>query len=244
MRFRVAFASFVVLAAFIACNSVKTVPIDNEDETAKDASIEATTPIIDAGIDAIDATDAADATIVVVAPTITPNGGNYSGAEEVQLNAPLGEAIYYTTDGTTPTAVSTPYTGGFQVKCATTVVKAIAIEDGASSDVVTATFTFVLPFTTIPPTISPTSGQYDAGFVDVTMTAPGKPFCDDSDAGFDRLGYTLDLRAPSCAPDSGTIAYTGPVRVGGDAGSSVTVKVIACESDTYGTEITSATYSF
>ncbi|HMT74333.1 MAG TPA: chitobiase/beta-hexosaminidase C-terminal domain-containing protein, partial [Chitinophagaceae bacterium] len=53
--------------------------------------------------------------------------------------------IYYTTDGSTPTASSTIYTVPFNVTT-TTTVKAIAIDNGGvSSGVVSATYTFVTP---------------------------------------------------------------------------------------------------
>ena len=55
--------------------------------------------------------------------------------------------IYYTTDGTEPTAASTAYTAPFTVS-ATTTVKAIAVLNGQSSAVMEATYTYKEPQTT------------------------------------------------------------------------------------------------
>ncbi|MGN0700804.1 MAG: chitobiase/beta-hexosaminidase C-terminal domain-containing protein, partial [Oscillospiraceae bacterium] len=78
----------------------------------------------------------------VAAPVISPNGGTFSGSVKVTITCDTeGAAIYYTTDGTEPSANSTLYEGAFTLT-ATTTVKAIAIKDGmVDSEVVTATFT-------------------------------------------------------------------------------------------------------
>ena len=74
------------------------------------------------------------------APVITPNGGSFSGYCEISITAQEGAAIYYTTDGTEPTAFSTKYTGKFTIT-ATTTIKAIAFVGEAKSSVTSATFT-------------------------------------------------------------------------------------------------------
>ena len=78
----------------------------------------------------------------VAAPTFSPNGGTFSGSQEVTITcATEGATIYYTTDGTEPTKESTLYEGAFTLT-ATTTVKAIAIKDGlVDSEIATATFT-------------------------------------------------------------------------------------------------------
>ena len=79
----------------------------------------------------------------VEAPTITPNGGTYTAAQEVTLAcATAGATIYYTLDGTDPTTASTVYSAPFTVS-ETTTVKAMAAAEGMSnSSITTATFTF------------------------------------------------------------------------------------------------------
>ena len=75
----------------------------------------------------------------VAAPSIS---GNTSFAEstQVSMSGPDGAEIRYTTDGSVPTAESTLYSAPFSLT-ATTVVKAIAIKNGVSSEVTAKTFT-------------------------------------------------------------------------------------------------------
>ena len=71
-------------------------------------------------------------------PTIS--GANpFTESTEVTMSGPEDAEIYYTTDGSTPTAQSTLYEGGFTLSD-TTTVKAIAIKDGESSEVSTKLF--------------------------------------------------------------------------------------------------------
>ena len=76
-------------------------------------------------------------------PTITP-GGPYTvsnGPQTVTITSPdPGVSIYYTTNGTTPTSGSTPYTGPFVISATgTTPVNAIAILGSVQSTVATST---------------------------------------------------------------------------------------------------------
>ena len=71
-------------------------------------------------------------------PTIS--GANpFTESTEVTMSGPEDAEIYYTTDGSTPTAQSTLYEGGFTLSD-TTTVKAIAIKNGESSEVSTKLF--------------------------------------------------------------------------------------------------------
>jgi Chitobiase/beta-hexosaminidase C-terminal domain len=78
----------------------------------------------------------------IPAPTISPTGGTFGAAQTVTLTDSAATAnLYYTTDGSTPTASSTPYTGPISVSVAETL-KAIAIVSGSSSVVSSAAFAF------------------------------------------------------------------------------------------------------
>ncbi len=63
----------------------------------------------------------------------------FTDSTEVTMSGPEDAEIYYTTDGSTPSAQSTLYEGGF-VLSDTTTVKAIAIKNGESSEVSTRLF--------------------------------------------------------------------------------------------------------
>ena len=84
----------------------------------------------------------------VANPTFTPAAGSYIIAQQVSIATATEDAtIYYTTDGTEPTANSSVYAAPFTVS-ATTTVKAMAVKEGMNnSDVVTATYTIIEPMT-------------------------------------------------------------------------------------------------
>jgi HK97 family phage major capsid protein len=77
----------------------------------------------------------------VSTPYALPIAGAYTGTQVVNLYDLTQDAtIYYTTNGDTPTAKSTRFTGPISVE-ATATIKAIAIKNGVSSEVFSATYT-------------------------------------------------------------------------------------------------------
>jgi sugar lactone lactonase YvrE len=81
-------------------------------------------------------------TTAVAQPTFSPVAGTYTTAQTVTISdSASGVAIYYTTNGTTPTTSSTQYAGPITVS-ATETVKAIAVFPGyANSSIGSAAYT-------------------------------------------------------------------------------------------------------
>ncbi len=72
----------------------------------------------------------------VVTPVIFPAGGSYSSTQNVTITCSTsGASIYYTTDGSTPSSSSTPYSGGISIS-SSTILKAIGTETGMIDSVV------------------------------------------------------------------------------------------------------------
>jgi N-acetylneuraminic acid mutarotase len=94
-------------------------------------------------------------------PVFSPEAGTYASAQSVTITSATPEAaIYYTTDGTTPTTSSTAYTGPIGVS-STETIKAIATASGyLASAVAIATYTIPPDFTL---TINPASVAVQSG---------------------------------------------------------------------------------
>ena len=71
--------------------------------------------------------------------TMTPAGGYVGQGGKVTLTTTKG-TIYYTTDGTTPSASSTRYSSPISITVNKTTIKAIAIDGSEKSDIVSGTF--------------------------------------------------------------------------------------------------------
>lgn len=72
-------------------------------------------------------------------PTFTPVAGSYGVPQIVKIISNGADAIYYTTDGTTPDATSRLYMGSVIVPSSQTI-KAIAYVNGVASGVGTAAY--------------------------------------------------------------------------------------------------------
>ena len=98
-------------------------------------------------VTSIDITYSEGTTYNVATPVISPEGGTYTEAQTVTITCETdGSSIYYTTDGTTPTAESTLYSEALTISEACTL-SAIAYVDDEASRVATATYLFA-PATT------------------------------------------------------------------------------------------------
>jgi hypothetical protein len=158
------------------------------------------------------------------APVISPSGGTYSTAQQITITDTLGgSAIYYTTDGSTPTTGSTKYTAPFQLSVNATV-QAIASASGyLQSPVASATYTFNTQTPT--PQFSPAPGTYTTTQA-VTIS--------DSTSGA-VIYYTTD----GSSPTTSSAKYTGPITVS----SSTVIKAFATFNGLTNSNLTTATYT-
>ena len=118
------------------------------------------------------------------APTFSVAEGTYTEAQSVELSTTTeGATIYYTIDGTEPTAESTEYTEAIVVT-ETTTIKAIAVKDDVASDVATATYTINISTT---PSISIAEATIEAPatetFGDVAITYENLTISGEGDFG-------------------------------------------------------------
>lgn len=146
------------------------------------------------------------------APSFSVKAGQYSEPVTVAITSATPEAqIYYTLDGSVPTADSLLYKEPIEIKEKTTV-KAIAVKEGMNnSSVVTAVYTIGdAPIEAVAdPAFSPAGGTY-TGAVDVTIS------CATEGA---KIYYTLDGTEPTV----NSSLYTKAIKVD----SSMTVKAMA-----------------
>ena len=143
------------------------------------------------------------------APTFKPAAGKYPAPQSVAIAEGVGGAtIYYTTDDTTPTTSSTPYTTPINV-AADTTIKAIAVDGSyANSKVASGTFLIAAP----TPTVSPPAGGYD----------DAQPVAITDAAGGATIYYTPD----GTTPTKSSPVYGGPIIVS----KSESVKALAVVS--------------
>ncbi len=141
-------------------------------------------------------------------PTITPNGGSYSGTVEVTLaSSTPGATIRYTTNNTDPNTNSTLYTGPFTLGIGSYTVRARAYLDGIAPSAAAAAFFqgfSAQVATTETPTVTPFNGQiFVNGFI-MTMD------CATEGAVIRYSVGTNIVPADPTETGPGGITYTGP----------------------------------
>lgn len=133
----------------------------------------------------------------VAAPTITGTTP-FETSTTAAISAESGAAIYYTTDGSTPTTASSQYSSPISLN-ATTTVKAIAVKSGVSSEVSAKTFTKEEPAP--EPTVNPPQIQGQTEFI-------GSAECTiEADAGA-AIYYTTNGSTPTTSSTLYTEAIT------------------------------------
>ncbi|MEO7427440.1 MAG: chitobiase/beta-hexosaminidase C-terminal domain-containing protein, partial [Fibrobacteria bacterium] len=156
-------------------------------------------------------------------PTLTP-GGFFEGQVAVTAkHASPAVTLYYTTDGSTPTAASQKYTGPITLS-ATATLKVIATRPGwRNSEVVMETYTKMETVAT--PTADP-AGRIFVNPIQVTL----------HDSTADAvIHYTLDGKAP----DSTSPVYSGPITLS----VSTTVKAKAFLKDWVASDVMTEVYT-
>lgn len=139
-------------------------------------------------------------------PTFSPASGTYTSMQSITLSDGNTSAIlYYTTDGSTPSATSIRYSGAISISASATI-RSIAIVGSLSSAVASATYTITPP---PAPVFSPAPGTYSSSQA-VTLS--------DSDASA-AIYYTTDGSTPS----SYSIRYGAPIVVS----TSETIRAVA-----------------
>lgn len=137
-------------------------------------------------------------TLAALAPNLSLAAGNYTGQQTVTItSASTAALIFYTTNGSTPSASATHYTGPITVSASETV-KAIAIATGYTpSPITSATYYITAPPST--PIFTPAAGTYNNP-QSITLSDTG------SNATF---YYTTDGSTPTTA----STKYTGPIAI-------------------------------
>jgi hypothetical protein len=170
-------------------------------------------------------------------PTFTPAGGVYTAVQSVAIATTTtsgSPAIYYTTDGSTPTYPITGTTklyGGAIAVSASETLNAIAKATGFSNSAVgSATYTINLP-TAATPTFNPPAGIYGSAqtVTIATTTTTGSP----------AIYYTTDGSTPTYPITGTTKLYGGAITVS----ASETLKAIATATGLLNSAVGSAAYT-
>ena len=159
----------------------------------------------------------------LAAPTVTPTAGPYTTSVAVTMSSPQsGATIRYTTNGTTPIASSTAYTGPVTLTATTTIKAKVFHPDYVTSAETSRAYELV----TAAPTFSLAPGSYAAGTaVTVSTATPGAT-----------INYTLDGAEPLVTHP--TIATGASLVIG-----NFTLKAKAWASGQTSSPTASATYT-
>ena len=160
----------------------------------------------------------------VATPAFSIESGAVNSGTSVTIScATEGAKIYYTTDGSDPTASSTEYTAAISVTPPMTL-KAIAVKDGMNNSAV-ASASYTIKGTVATPTFSVASGAVNSG-TSVTIS------CATEGA---KIYYTTDETEPTAS----STEYTEAISVT----ESVTLKAIAVKDGMNNSAVASASYT-
>ena len=175
-----------------------------------------------------------------VSPAFSPAAGTYTGPQSISLNSATSDAvIYYTADGSQPTAAATRYTGPIQVTQSETI-KAVAISKTyGTSNVVSAAYviqpiqpagTFSLNASQATPVASGTTATSN-----ITVTP---------DNGFTGIvALSCAVTGPSGATDAPTCSVRQAMAIGGNSAEAAMLTVNTQADTTPGTYTVTVTGS-
>ena len=132
------------------------------------------------------------------APQFSPKEGTYSEVQEITITSDTGGDIYYTLDGTDPTAeTGTKYTEPVLLQNeGATEIRAVAMNSrGIPSVITSGRYTIEFPIVDAP-AVRPSTGQYSQP-EQITITVPE--------------GYTAYYTMDGTTPTTSSTQYTGPV---------------------------------
>jgi hypothetical protein len=165
------------------------------------------------------------ASSAVQAPVLSVPAGTYSTAQSVAISdTTSGAKIYYTTNGTTPSASSTLYSGPVTISSSKTL-QAIATASGLGSSAVTSAAYVIGNVTAATPTFSVPAGTYGSAQT-VTLA--------DATSGAS-IYYTTN----GTTPTTSSTKYTAAIKVG----ASETIKAIAAGTNINPSAVATATYA-
>ncbi len=160
---------------------------------------------------------------VVDAPVLSPSSGsNFEDSVQITMVAEEADRIYYTKDGSEPTALDSLYSEPVWIK-SNTSIKARAFKNGfPSKDYASETYEFSSIYVS-PVVIEPAGGTYtDSVLVN---------FSGESNA-------TLFFTTDGVEPDNNALVYTEPFWIYNDTD----IKAIAYKNGFYSDQITSASF--
>jgi len=160
----------------------------------------------------------------VATPVFSPDESSFYGSVTVTIaDSTAGSTIYYTTNGTNPSASSAEYTGPLTFTVSTNL-KAIGVAAGLTNSAI-AENKYDLLTQAATPTFSPAAGTYStAQTVTISDATPNAT-----------IYYTTN----GTTPTTSSTVYTGAITVQ----STTTVKAIAVASGVTNSSVGSATYT-